>query len=274
MGERPGVEILADLADELAVGAELQDLRRGVAVGRAGARAAARVDEDVALGVDRDAGDLAEVHVVRQLQQIGHRVDREWPAARPARSAAGATSESKAASHSLHGNPPSSLFIGANARRAHYSGMTVPPSFRTARKHTAVFYETAGRVIQGRQFFASDRLPQPFQGTPMRKLLALTAGALALVILTVAVADQPGMVAGRAHDPCRASRFRPGEASTSCSACWRIRSQPPEARPSSSKAGRAPAASSRPKPWPARRRTATRCSATTTASSSAQSCGR
>jgi tripartite-type tricarboxylate transporter receptor subunit TctC len=39
--------------------------------------------------------------------------------------------------------------------------------------------------------FASDRLPQPFQGTPMRKLLALTAGALALVILTIAVANHP-----------------------------------------------------------------------------------
>ena len=74
MGERPGIEILADLADELAVGTELQDLRGGVAERQAGARAAARVDEDVALGVDGDAGNFTEIHVVRQLQQIGHRI--------------------------------------------------------------------------------------------------------------------------------------------------------------------------------------------------------
>ena len=74
VGIRPGVEVLADLAQERAVVVEFQKLRGGVAEGRTLARAAARIDEDVALGVDRDARDLAEVQVGRQLQEVGHRL--------------------------------------------------------------------------------------------------------------------------------------------------------------------------------------------------------
>ena len=46
--ERPRVQVLADLADELAVRPELEQLRRGGAVGRSG-RVAAIEDEDVLL---------------------------------------------------------------------------------------------------------------------------------------------------------------------------------------------------------------------------------
>ncbi len=52
-----------------------------VACGSAGAR----VDEDVALRIRRHAGRLAEMNVVRQLQEIGVRVvrqSREWPGRR------------------------------------------------------------------------------------------------------------------------------------------------------------------------------------------------
>jgi len=51
VGEGPSVEVMADLAQVLAVGAELEELRRGSGIGRAGG-VAARQDEDVALGVD------------------------------------------------------------------------------------------------------------------------------------------------------------------------------------------------------------------------------
>jgi hypothetical protein len=68
--ERPCVKVLADLTDEVALRRELQELRGGIAVGRAGAGAAARVDEDVALRIDGDAGRLAEMHVRRHLQDV------------------------------------------------------------------------------------------------------------------------------------------------------------------------------------------------------------
>ena len=61
--------------------------------------AAARIDEDVALGIDRDAGDFAEVHVVGQLQEIGHRV--EGNGRRRSAKTAGETNASRATSHIL-----------------------------------------------------------------------------------------------------------------------------------------------------------------------------
>ncbi len=72
--ERPGVEVLADLADEAAVAIELEDLRGGGAEG-VGDGAAARIDVDVALGVHRDARGLAQMHVRRQLDEIRNRVE-------------------------------------------------------------------------------------------------------------------------------------------------------------------------------------------------------
>src|SRR6185295_5724744 len=74
--ERPRVEALADLADELAVLVELEELARRAAVRRAHRAVGARVDEDVALRVDRDAGVLAEVQVRRQLEEVGDGVER------------------------------------------------------------------------------------------------------------------------------------------------------------------------------------------------------
>ena len=68
--------VLADLADELALGIELEQLRGRGHVGRPG-HVAAREDEDVSLRVDRDAGDLAEVNVRRKRQRIGNRFKRQ-----------------------------------------------------------------------------------------------------------------------------------------------------------------------------------------------------
>ena len=72
MGEGPGVEVVADLAQEIAVGVELEQLRRRRAIGGPG-RVAAMQDEDMALGIERDAGDLAEIEIRRQAQEIGNR---------------------------------------------------------------------------------------------------------------------------------------------------------------------------------------------------------
>src|SRR2546426_10677236 len=69
MAERPGVQVLADLANERSVGIELEQLRRGGGVGRARG-VAARQHEDVTLRIHRDAGDFAEVQVLRQLQRV------------------------------------------------------------------------------------------------------------------------------------------------------------------------------------------------------------
>ena len=85
---RPGVEALADLAEELAGLVEQQDLRRGGAVGRPAGAVRARKDGDVALRVDGDARRFAEVHVGRQLEEVRDRVERNFrhrPAAPAAR---------------------------------------------------------------------------------------------------------------------------------------------------------------------------------------------
>jgi hypothetical protein len=67
--ERPGVEVVAELPQIGAVGVELEDLRRRRAVGRAG-RAASMQHEDVALRIERDAANLAQVEIGRQMEKI------------------------------------------------------------------------------------------------------------------------------------------------------------------------------------------------------------
>jgi hypothetical protein len=74
VGVGPGVEIVADLADVRAVGGELEELGCGGSVGWAGGVAAGE-DEDVTLGVDRDAGSFAEIEVRREFEEVGDRVE-------------------------------------------------------------------------------------------------------------------------------------------------------------------------------------------------------
>src|SRR5207302_891818 len=69
VAERPGVQVPADLAHELAVAVELQQLRCRGRVGRPG-RVAARENEHVAPGIHRHAGYLAEMQVARQLERV------------------------------------------------------------------------------------------------------------------------------------------------------------------------------------------------------------
>ncbi len=72
MAERPRVEVVANLANELAVGAKLEKLRCSRPVSRTG-RIAASQRKDVSLGVDRDSGHLSQIHVRRKLEKIWHR---------------------------------------------------------------------------------------------------------------------------------------------------------------------------------------------------------
>ena len=63
--ERPGVEVVADLANIFAVRAEFQKLRGAGRVGRSGG-VAARENEDVSLGIDGHAGDFAEIQILSE----------------------------------------------------------------------------------------------------------------------------------------------------------------------------------------------------------------
>ena len=69
MRERPGVQVLPDLANELAVLVELEELRGRGRIGRSDGIAAIE-DEDVTLGVDGHSGGFAEIEVRRQLQHV------------------------------------------------------------------------------------------------------------------------------------------------------------------------------------------------------------
>ena len=60
---------MAYLAQVLAVGVELQELRGRRAIGGAGCIAAMQ-DEDVALGIERDPRNLAKVEIGRQAQDV------------------------------------------------------------------------------------------------------------------------------------------------------------------------------------------------------------
>src|SRR6185295_7704972 len=74
----PGVEPLADLAQELACLVEEQDLRGGGAVGGAARAVRSREHRDLALGVHGDAGGFAEIHVGGELEEVRHRVERDF----------------------------------------------------------------------------------------------------------------------------------------------------------------------------------------------------
>ena len=80
VGFGPGVEALADFAQELALGTELEQLRRRGAIGRTAGAVGAREHEDVALGIDGDARDFAEIHPRRKLEESRERNRREFQA--------------------------------------------------------------------------------------------------------------------------------------------------------------------------------------------------
>ena len=76
------VDILSELAHELAGGIELEEPRaaareRAVVANRRVGMSRARVDEDLALGVGADAADFADEDVVGRLEQVGVRRERQ-----------------------------------------------------------------------------------------------------------------------------------------------------------------------------------------------------
>ena len=77
VGEGPGVEMVAHLAEEFSVGRELEELRSARAIGRTGG-IAAREDEDVALRIDGHTGGFTEMQVGRRLQEVGDRLETDF----------------------------------------------------------------------------------------------------------------------------------------------------------------------------------------------------
>src|SRR6266850_5926273 len=67
----------ADLAEEFSVGRELEELRSACAIGGTGG-IAAREDEDVAFGIDGDAGGFTEMDVRRKFQKVGDRLETDF----------------------------------------------------------------------------------------------------------------------------------------------------------------------------------------------------
>ena len=77
VSERPAVEALADLAPELALRTEFEQLRRGRGIGRPVRAVRAGEHVDVPPGVHGDARDFAEVHPFGELEEVSHRVERD-----------------------------------------------------------------------------------------------------------------------------------------------------------------------------------------------------
>src|SRR5262249_19856677 len=70
---RPGIEVLADFPEILAVRAEFQQLSRARPVGRS-CGVGAREYEDMSFGVDGDPRAFAELEIRRELEEVGSRV--------------------------------------------------------------------------------------------------------------------------------------------------------------------------------------------------------
>src|SRR2546422_4816398 len=77
VGEGPGVEVVADFAEEFSVGSKFEELRGSGGVGGAGG-VAAREDEDVAFRIDGDTGGFAEINIGRKLQEVGGGMEKDF----------------------------------------------------------------------------------------------------------------------------------------------------------------------------------------------------
>ncbi|MEI9923399.1 MAG: hypothetical protein WDN50_07605 [Bradyrhizobium sp.] len=89
VGKGPGIETLADLADEIALGGEFEQLGCGRRIGWTAGAIGAREHEDVALGVHGHTGHFAKIHAVRQLREIRLRNRREFEERFAGRNSAG-----------------------------------------------------------------------------------------------------------------------------------------------------------------------------------------
>ena len=78
VGFGPGVKTLADFTQVRAVGAELKKLRRRRRVGGTVGAVGSREHEDVPLGIDGHARDLAEIHSGRKLEEIRNGVKSKF----------------------------------------------------------------------------------------------------------------------------------------------------------------------------------------------------
>src|SRR4029077_4604287 len=74
----PGVEAFADFTDVRAIGAELEELRGRGGISWPIGAVGTREDEDVALGMDGHAGNFAEIHSGRKLEEIRNGVKSKF----------------------------------------------------------------------------------------------------------------------------------------------------------------------------------------------------
>src|ERR1035441_2418594 len=75
VGFGPGVEALANFAQELAFGTELEQLCRRGAIGRTAGAVGAREHENVALGINGHTWNLAEIHPERELEEVRNGIE-------------------------------------------------------------------------------------------------------------------------------------------------------------------------------------------------------
>src|SRR5258706_8566123 len=75
VGLGPGVEAFPDFAYELAFGTEFEQLRRRAAIGRTVGAVRTREHEDVALGINGHARNLAKIHARRQRGKIRNGIE-------------------------------------------------------------------------------------------------------------------------------------------------------------------------------------------------------
>ena len=75
VGFGPRVQAPPDFAQELALGTELEQLRRRRAIGWTAGAVGAREYEDVALGINRYARDFAEIHPGRKLEEFRNGIE-------------------------------------------------------------------------------------------------------------------------------------------------------------------------------------------------------
>src|SRR5262249_1409642 len=78
VGFRPPIKALADFADEIALGIELEQLRRSRGVGGTGSRIPTRKDKNISLRIHGYTGNLAEIHAGRELEKVRHGIERNF----------------------------------------------------------------------------------------------------------------------------------------------------------------------------------------------------
>ena len=134
VGFGPGVEALANFAQELAFGTELEQLCRRGAIGRTAGAVGAREHENVALGINGHTWNLAEIHPERELEEVRNGIEGNF---RHALLSVRERSEQheKCEQTSFHRGLPASLRIHFHDARAASLPLRCPSVNQWQRRH-------------------------------------------------------------------------------------------------------------------------------------------